>query len=221
MRAPKKPIRGVQVLKMSAMTGRIITVRHGRPDLSRDIKMTGRQFGDWWAEYDRTGLAPGEAPSARLVELGGGVKHVLSSSLPRAIETAAKVTGGERHVPADPLFVEAPLPGVPLPLIKLTPKSWGVVSRTYWVLGYAPGETEGHSACWKRVHQIVERLKPLAADGDVMLCAHGYLNWMIGHVLKKQGWDMGENEGGHFYWSWRVYSGPATDPAAAVARAAE
>ena len=79
------------------MTGRIITARHGRPDLSREVTVTAREYGDWWTRYDASGLAPEERAPERLVQLAKGAETVLSSTLPRAIETARQATGGGRE----------------------------------------------------------------------------------------------------------------------------
>lgn len=204
------------------MTGRIITLRHGRPDLSRDLKISAKEYGDWWARYDASGLAPDERPPARLVKIAHGAKTVLSSTLPRAIETARFATGGARDVPADPMFVEAPLPPPPVPgFIKMRPGQWGVVSRTFWFLGYAPEGVENHLESWVRVEKIAGRLADLAAEGDVLLAAHGYLNWMIDKKLKDIGWKRVENDGGNHYWSWRIYEPAGEKRAVGVEAAAE
>ena len=201
------------------MTGRIITARHGRPDLSRDQRITAREYGDWWARYDASGLAPDERPPEALMRLADGAETVLSSTLPRAIETAAKATGGRCEVPADPIFVEAPLPPPPVPFLKLRPGPWGVVSRTFWFIGYAPRGVENHFQTWARVRKVAARLADHAADGDVLLCAHGYLNWMIDRQLRSEGWRRVERDGGNHYWSWRIYE-PVGLPAKVEAPAA-
>lgn len=188
------------------MTGRIITARHGRPDLSRDMTISARDYGDWWARYDESGLAPEERPPQSLVKLAQGAETVLSSTLPRAIETARFATGGAREVPADPIYVEAPLPPPPAPdFIRLRPGQWGVVSRVFWFLGYAPGGVENHVETWGRVRAVAERLVGHAESGDVLLCAHGYLNWMIDQRLRRIGWSCVERDGGNHFWSWRIY----------------
>ncbi len=204
------------------MSGRIITARHGRPNLSRDVKITAREYGDWWARYDESGLHPDERPPQGLIEIAASAQTVLSSTLPRAIETARFATGGARVVPTDALYVEAPLPPPPVPFIKLRPGTWGVVSRIFWFLGYAPKGVENHFQTWRRVSTIADRLADHAADGDVLLCAHGYLNWMISRRMKSIGWRCTVHEGGNHYWSWRIYEPPkglakpaSTRPAAA------
>nr|GGI00690.1 phosphoglycerate mutase [Aquisalinus luteolus] len=188
------------------MVGRIITARHGRPNLDRNVRITAREYGDWWARYDESGLHPDEAPPRSLIDVATNCEHVLCSTLPRAIETADHIVEGARIVPQDALFVEAPLPPPPVPWIRLRPGTWGVVSRTFWFLGYAPDETENHAQAWRRVSQIADRLIDLSAEGDVLLCAHGYLNWMIDrHMCKKRRWARVDHQGGNNYWSWRAY----------------
>ena len=203
------------------MTGRIITARHGRPDLSRDLKITAKEYGAWWSRYDASGLAPEERPPEGLIQLAKGASTVLSSTLPRAIETAAAATLGEKTTPADPIFVEAPLPPPPVPFLKLRPGTWGVISRTFWFLGYAPEGVENHVQAWARVREIAARLMEHAAKGDVALFAHGYLNWMIDRQLRREGWRRTETDGGNHYWSWRVYEPPGLRKNVEAAAAAE
>ncbi|WP_425409756.1 histidine phosphatase family protein [Hyphococcus sp.] len=204
------------------MAGRIITARHGRPDLSREVTITAKEYGAWWARYDQSGLAPDERPPEKLIAMAKSAETVLSSTLPRAIETARKATLGGRDVPADPMFVEAPLPPPPVPdFLKLRPGQWGVISRIMWILGYAPEGVENQSQTWDRVEKIAGRLEAHARDGDVLLCAHGYLNWMIDRRLRRNGWGRTERNGGNHYWSWRIYEPAGEKREVGVTAAAE
>lgn len=92
-----------------------------------------------------------------------------------------------------------------MPVLRLRPGAWGVISRSFWFWGYAPGGIETHFQSWGRVRKITARLADYAAEGDVLLCAHGYLNWMIDRRLQKEGWVLAERDGANDYWSWRVY----------------
>ena len=204
------------------MSGRIITARHGRPDLARDLTISAREYGDWWVQYDASGLAPEERPPQSLVDLAAGAKTILSSTLPRAIETARFAAGADRNIPADPIYVEAPLPPPPFPdFIKLRPGQWGVVSRSLWFWGFAPEGVESHLQTWARVRKIAARLAEHAEDGDVLLCAHGWLNWMIDQQLRRNGWARTLRDGGNHYWSWRIYEPPGFRSGAAAPAAAE
>lgn len=167
--------------------------------------MSARRYGDWWADYDRAGLKPGQEPPAELRRLAEDATLVLSSDLPRAMETAAALRrdGASETLP---LFVEAPLPAPPTPLLRLKPKSWGVVSRTFWVLGYAP-QVESHRKAWARAHDAARLLIDRAReDGSVLLCAHGYFNWMIDKRLRRSGWRRLSFVGDNHYWSYRTYA---------------
>jgi broad specificity phosphatase PhoE len=198
------------------MTGRIVTVRHGRPDVDRDMRISAREYGDWWTNYDKTGLAPDQHPPDSLLELAAECDVILCSTMPRAIETAAKLVDAARIVPQDAIFVEAPLPAPPIPLFKMSPTSWGRVSRAFWFVGYAPDGMESHRDAIRRVRRVTDRLIEFAERGeDVLLCAHGYLNWMIDGHIRRRGWTRITHVGDNDYWSYRAYreTVPATAPA--------
>lgn len=202
------------------MAGRIITARHGCPHMDRTVNITAEEYGVWWGNYDLAGLAPGEEPPQSLIDLGAECQVVLSSTLPRAIETAAMVVKGARTVPQDALYVEAPLPPPPVPRLKLNPTRWGQVSRAFWFFGYAPNGIESHKEARARVRLIVDRLETYTATGqDVLLCAHGYLNWMIDGHIRQRGWQRVDREGQNHYWSWRAYR--QKDPSASHPNTAE
>ena len=190
------------------MKGRIITARHGRPDLARDMRMPSSEYGAWWAKYDASGLHPDEAPPEELIEIAAKAETIVSSTLPRAIEPAQQLTRGARTVPADALFVEAPLPQPPVPFLKLRPGAWGVVSRGFWLMGFTPPGVESNRQAWERVARVSEYLRDAAAEGDILLCAHGWLNYMLDRQLKRDGWKRTEGGRGNHYWSWRVYEAP-------------
>ena len=41
--------------------------------------------------------------------------------------------------------------------------------------------------------------------GDVLLCAHGYFNWLVHRHIIKRGWELVEHQGRNQYWSYRAY----------------
>ena len=201
------------------MSGRIITARHGMPNMNREVRITAREYGRWWARYDESGLAPGEEPPQSLVDLASECEVVLCSTLPRAIETADKIVDDARIVPQDALFIEAPLPPPPVPWIRLSPTAWGRISRAFWFLGYSPDGVEGHRTARRRVRKIADLLIEEASDGDdVLLCAHGYLNWMFDRHIRRRGWRRVVHEGENEYWSYRAYAqvAPRTQAIAAA-----
>ena len=193
------------------MTGRIITVRHGKPGLSRGVFISAQGYGDWWRQYDEIGLFPGQKPPPKLIDLARNANSVFSSSMPRAQETAQTLAREGIMIDASPMFIEAPLPPPPWPnWLKLTPRFWGVLSRIYWLNGYGEPGMETREGAWQRVDAIIEKLQSRADNGDVLLCSHGYLNWMIARRMADQGWTCVEHRGGNKYWSWRVYQPAVT-----------
>ncbi len=188
------------------MCGVITIARHGRPALPRLGWFNARGWDGWWQAYDRSGLAEGETPMPVLMDIAQESAVLLASTLPRARETAELVAGG-RVIEEDALFVEAPLPAPPLPgWWKMRPGMWGVVSRLGWWFGYHAGG-ESRKMAEARAEQAATRLESLAARGDVLVCAHGWFNRMIGRVLRRRGWRR-VYDGGDRYWAWRRYQPP-------------
>jgi broad specificity phosphatase PhoE len=183
--------------------GRIIMVRHGRPSLSRDQALTADEYMGWWRQYDAAGLAEGERPPERLIELARDSHLIYSSTLRRAQETAQHLASG-RDVTTDRLFVEVPLPRPPVPMMRCGPTNWGWIARTFWTLGYSPN-SEGVIEAFKRANEASDRLIDTAsASGTVLVCAHGFFNWMVSVTLRNKGWRPVYNDG-YTYWSWQEF----------------
>lgn len=187
-----------------ARPGAITLVRHGEPALSRRVRLTSDGYVDWWATYEEIGLLEGQVTPECLKRAAVDAAHIFASTRPRAIETARAVAGG-RDFLVDERFVEAPLPPPKMPdYFKLSPRWWGVVARVCWILSdeHASGET--HAQARARARKTAAELAALAADGDVLVLAHGYFNHMIGAELKKMGWRLAKDQG-FKYWSARRF----------------
>jgi broad specificity phosphatase PhoE len=190
------------------MVGAVILARHGEPALSRRVTLDAAGYRDWWARYEAGGLKPGQTPPAGLVSLAGSADAVFSSTRERSIESARAICGVRPFV-SDPVFIEAPLPSPPFPpWFRLPPRWWGVVSRFWWrVFDYHDGQ-ESRAEADARARRAADLLIESAADGQmVVLIAHGYFNFMIGHALRKRGWRR-TVEQGFGYWSMRRFEPP-------------
>lgn len=182
--------------------GAIIVARHGEPDCDRTVRIDWRDYIEWWDAYDRSGLAPNQAPSPALVAAAANADVFFASPLRRAVETAAAVSR-DRQAIIDEVFVEAPLPPPPL-WGRRTPRAWGVYARISWWLGRAAGR-ETRRAAEQRAEAAVATLTARALRGEtVVLVAHGWFNRMMRPVLKRQGWREVEDHG-DTYWSFRRY----------------
>jgi len=182
--------------------GSIILARHGRPVGDRQKPLTWREYIDWWAEYDRSGLSEGQTPPDVLVEATKNADTLYASTLQRAIATAESVADG-RPITKDAIFIEAPLPPPPI-WGKRNARSWGVWARISWWFGRHAGG-ESRQAAERRAEAAAATLTARALRGEnVALFAHGWFNRMMRPVLKRQGWKC-VYDGGDSYWSFRRY----------------
>jgi len=189
----------------AARPGRIIVVRHGRPQVipKEAPPMRWRDYRDWWATYELSSLKDGQTcPEALLKEIGEDAV-ILSSARPRAMQTAGHLGRG-REVKHDPMFNEAPLPPPKLGPFPMRPKNWNKIARLLWMMGYTGGEEHVRDAR-RRAAKAADILVQTAGEGrDVVLAAHGWFNRMLRPELKKRGW-ANVHDGGDKYWSYRIY----------------
>lgn len=180
--------------------------RHGEPALSRKTTLDARGYRDWWARYEEGGILEGQTPPAGLLEMARSADVIFASTRRRAIETAHAVVQDKEFV-RDALFIEAPLPPPPLPsVIRLSPKSWGFISRVaWWFFGHHGGQ-ETRRQAEGRARQVAQRLVAEAEAGkNVLVLAHGFFNTMVGRELKRIGWRSIEGRG-YRYWSARRFT---------------
>ena len=185
--------------------GAIALARHGRPTVRRQGWTDWKGFNVWWDSYEKSGLDPKSIPTDSLREEAGNASVLIASPIPRAQETARAVCG-TREVETSDLFLEAPLPAPPMP-ISLPMSAWWVVGRFYWWLGYL-GDFECRKDVEARAELAADKVIAAAERGDVLVCAHGWFNRMVGRRLKRRGWRVVHN-GGDAYWGWRKYLPPS------------
>ena len=181
----------------------IIIVRHGKPALSRKVRLNWREYREWWKRYDLSGLADGQTVPKKLAAVMANADRVYASDLIRAVETATMAAGRAPDV-VDKMFREAALPSPWLGSLKLRPKSWGTLSRIVWFYGLVNSE-ERVTAARARAKRAATLLSDeAAAERLVVLFAHGWFNRMVGTQLRRQGWKITKNQG-DLHWKYRRY----------------
>lgn len=179
----------------------ILLVRHGKPALSRKVRLTWREYRDWWRLYDEGGLKPGQTPPKKVVAWAHKADFVLSSPLRRAVESAELAAGRAPDLTL-PGLVEAALPSPPLGPLKMRPKSWGTVARIIWYLGYSDGY-ESHREARARANAVCIQLEDCASNGrTVYVSGHGWFNRMVKGSLMARGWRC-KSQNGDLHWSRR------------------
>lgn len=185
--------------------GAIILARHGEPALSRKVRLSAQGYREFWARYEVLGILPGQNPPDRLRRLAAECGTIVSSTRPRAIESARTLVG-EQPFAHHEVLIEAPLPPPNFPAwLRLSPRLWGFLSRVWWwfLNHHEGGETRAEAEA--RADRAAELLIELAADGgDVVVLAHGFFNHLIGRSLRRRGWKLAEGEG-YKYWSMRRF----------------
>jgi broad specificity phosphatase PhoE len=170
----------------AARTSRVILIRHGRPNLPIAPRTSHREFRDYIDAYEAAGLDPQDMPPEELQDLVGEIAAVFTSDRKRAQESA-KALAPNAELIIDPLFVEAPLAGPRIPLLRMKVAKWAVVARVLWHAGYHP-EIENYRKAKHRAAQAADILVRRAhADRETALIAHGYLNFLIGRELRRRG----------------------------------
>lgn len=184
--------------------GPIIISRHGRPALNRSEgpKLDWAEYKDWWARYEVGSLAEGQVAPEILKEAVMGSDVVLSSTRPRAFETA-QLAASWAEIEQSDLFIEANLPPPVWKGVKFLPKTWNVLARAAWMQGHKL-DGEGVKDARARANRAADVLIERAQEGQVYLAAHGWFNRMLRPRLKERGWKC-TYDGGDSYWSFRRY----------------
>jgi broad specificity phosphatase PhoE len=152
--------------------GELVVVRHGQTEWSRSGQHTG--------VTDLPLLPEGEDDARRLRSVLGQrqITHAFVSPLLRARRTAelAGLFDGNVETALEPDLVEVDYggyEGLTTPeIIAGLGHPWSL-----WADGTVPGETPGENLAQvaKRVDRVLDRVRPLLADGDVALVAHGHV----------------------------------------------
>ena len=185
--------------------GAVILARRGEPALSRKVSLNAEEYREWWATYEVGGLKTGQSPPEALCKAAQHAGFVISSTRQRSRETAQAISGS-RTFSEDVMFIEAPLPPPQWPRwIKLNPRVWGVIARSWWWwFNHSEGQ-ETRAQAEARAAQAASQLIDLASTGhDVLVVAHGVFNLMLGRALKARGWRC-TADGGFGYWSARRF----------------
>ena len=187
------------------MAGSITIARHGEPALSRKVKLTAAQYADFWARYEVGGLLPGQTTPPHLAEESMAATAIYVSTRRRALESA-RILIGDQMIIEDARLIEAPLPPPPFPRwLRLSPKLWGFFARFWWWWFNHHAGQETRAEVTGRVREMAQIFSDRADAGDqVLVVAHGFLNFMLGIELLRLGWRKVWGRG-YKYWSTRRF----------------
>ncbi|WFU72226.1 histidine phosphatase family protein [Bradyrhizobium sp. CB2312] len=178
------------------MTQRIHLIRHGQPACRPQAALSRQDYRCWVEAYDAAGIM--DWPPNSLVKWleSAGIDKVISSSLPRASESARALLKSDR-VYSDPLFNEAAITIPTIPL-RMNSSAWTAIGRITWLCG-APAD-EDITAFRLRARAATEKLMQSEGADETALIGHGWMNRMIGHNLRKRGFQI-QYRSYNGYWS--------------------
>jgi probable phosphoglycerate mutase len=171
--------------------GEVVVVRHGATEWSRSGQHTG--------VTDLPLLPDGEEDGRRMrpVLAERHITHAFVSPLTRARRTAelAGLTDGHVDCVIDPDLVEVDYGAYEG---RTTREISAELGRPWslWRDGVVPGDTPGETLdqVAERVDRVLDRVRPLLADGDVALVAHGH----VLRILTARWLDLGPESGALF-----------------------
>jgi len=180
----------------------ITLMRHGKPDHSLPGRRSSLAMAEWCEAYDLAEIC--DLPPERSLRLAAEADWIVTSTLPRAISSLAKL--GRHANRIDAIYREVALPVMPLAFPTLSPLLWLPLLRMMWLLGYA-GQVESYAEAKQRAVLAADRLIALSAEGNVLLVGHGIMNKLIAGRLRHLGW-LGEKHASSRYWSSAIYHPP-------------
>ena len=186
---------------------KIVIMRHGQPliDLEsmKKNKISPDLLGEIVNEYELGEINRSITPPEGSLKIGKSCNHVISSDLPRAIDSIAML-GLESKNTSHQCFRESGLPYLAWQKPKLSFFTWAIIFRVAWLFGFS---NNGESIKKAKGRAVIgaAKLHKLAHENDsVFLLGHGIINRLLAKQLKTLGWKKVENTG-EKYWSYTVY----------------
>jgi broad specificity phosphatase PhoE len=167
---------------------RILLIRHGR---SAHVQNAGwfdaAGFERWRADADTAGILSTDAPPPALVATVAGADALVSSDLPRAIESAERLAP-HQHVERLPLLRESVLRVPALPGLRLPIPAWDALTHAHWGTRILRG-TDASGVELKRAADAAAWLQELTARAPtVAVVTHGVFRRLVAAQLERSGW---------------------------------
>jgi broad specificity phosphatase PhoE len=185
---------------------RITLVRHGRPDLSDDLRraISGREIGRWYRGYDDATILGHVEPPADLRATAAAAGCVVTSDARRARASAARIAAPER-IRVEPLLREVGFPDEIPVGVRLAPGAWVLLARGLQQLQRRSPDAEAIRATRDRASRAVDALTRLAGEHETLVVvAHGWFNRFLARELRRRGW-RGPRWPPTGYWSAATY----------------
>jgi broad specificity phosphatase PhoE len=179
-------------------------MRHGEPEIpALPEKVNAHEFLECLKLYNTCGIVGSSRPNQDAINQFKDFPAIVSSDLKRSVESASLFSPFGSLI-IDPQFREIEDSFIPIPLIKLAPKTWGDMFILLWLAGmfeFKQAFKEGRV----RARDCANKLVRLAHEhGKVLFVGHGFINTYIAKELKLLGWN-GPKLPSKTYWDYGLY----------------
>jgi broad specificity phosphatase PhoE len=177
----------------------IILVRHGRPAHEGPRWLNARDAARWLDLYDHSGLKSGDAPPPAVRELASTADIIVSSDLPRALQSA-ELLACNRRVLATAMLRESRMRASQLPL-RMPIAGWQVVIVLRWLF-FMLRENSDMVSERRRAREVVHWLIELSQVNDsVLVVTHNAFRSLLVRSLYLNDWVEMGRVGRYEHWS--------------------
>ena len=182
---------------------RIVLLRHGKPDVAKEKRVSANGFTSWVDAYDQTGICKGSLPIQETVDIAKSCPSKMCSNLRRSICSMKTVCPGAEFIEKD-IFREFELPHGTWNWPILNPVVWAAVFRVLWLFGYSY-KAEPLTIAKLRAQEAARLLSEEAQKNQsVLLVGHYFIHRKIAKTLLRNGW-VGPVKPDGRYWGVSVY----------------
>jgi broad specificity phosphatase PhoE len=179
---------------------RILLIRHGPSSHRAGFAPVPTDGMHRWRDaYDRAGIEADAAPPRSLTEAVARCDLIVSSDLPRALESAERLAAGRTIRPSS-LLRESLLP-IPSLSLRLPVRAWDTLATIHW--GYRIlRRVEASPAELQRVTDAGAWLFELTSDASgIAVVTHGVFRRLVSKHFQAMGWRLSKPRSSYDHWS--------------------
>ncbi len=181
----------------------ITLIRHGRSLIESKHKLTANEYTEWVKLYDKSGVVVENTYPEETISSIMNAKLIVTSDLSRSICSAKQICEN-KEMESFSIFRELELPTLSVKKIKFTPKTWTLLARIAYFLGYSH-KRESHKDAQVRAVNAAKQLIEMANQHQsIVLLGHGLFNKYIAKQLRKNGF-RGKRYTSSIHWRSTTY----------------
>ena len=178
-------------------------MRHGEVALDTSKRISSKEFSKYINRYNSAGIKSPRSSKEKTKKIFDTADIILCSNLHRSTESV-KVFN-KIVLEESTLFREAELPNLGHSFLKFKPKTWLVISRLLWLLGYSK-DCESFKDAKKRAQLASQKLLHYSKEHQtIVLVGHGLFNRLIKKELLLSNY-IEKQKLQHKNWSYGIYS---------------